>query len=70
MAEGRSGAAQTQIGQGVKPAELAHVFLRQANQQEPVEMVLSDGKDIKIIRLRPSQLKQLAYDAIRMALRI
>lgn len=53
-----------------KPTEVDKFFLRQANKNEPAEAVISDGKDLKVYQLRPSQLRQLAYDAVIMALKI
>lgn len=53
-----------------KPTEMPQVFLRQANKNEPAELVIGDGKNQTIIRLRPFQLARLAYDAVTMALKI
>jgi hypothetical protein len=53
-----------------KPTEMPQIFLRQANKNEPAELVIGDGNSSSIYILRYSQLKQLAFDAVMMALKV
>lgn len=52
-----------------KPTEYKTVLIRRANPQAPAELVLSNsGDSASVIVLRPSQLKQLAREAVSIAL--
>ena len=52
-----------------KPVELPVVALRQETKGAPVELVLGDRHQAQIIRLRPTQIRALALDAVNMTLR-
>ena len=53
-----------------KPTEVQVLRLRQPSLNEPAELVVGDSKSLAVFLLRPSQLKQLAYDAVTMALKV
>jgi hypothetical protein len=52
-----------------KPVELPVVALRQETRGAPVELVLGDRHQAQVIRLRPTQIRTLALDAMNMILR-
>jgi hypothetical protein len=52
-----------------KPVELPVVALRQETRGAPVELVLGDRHQAQVIRLRPTQVRAMALDAVNITLR-
>jgi hypothetical protein len=52
-----------------KPVELPVVALRQETKGAPVELILGDRNQAQVIRLRPTQVRAMALDAMNMMLR-
>ena len=52
-----------------KPMELPVVVLRQETKGAPVELVLGDRHQAQVIRLRPTQVRAMALDAVNITLR-
>jgi len=52
-----------------KPTEMPLVYLRQAHATAPVELVIGDRGNLVVYVLRPTQLKGIVLDGIKICLK-
>ena len=52
-----------------KPTEMPLIFLRQAHAKAPVELVIGDRDNQVVYVLRPTQLKGIVLDGIKICLK-